>query len=141
MTWQDVISRCSQCGNPSDTHRNCSNKSCFVLFIQWSAYLSSISIITLTVIFSIHSHNCATHTKGFCSPGCQCSSTLHSSHASKFEQSSPVSNIAQSSPVAWNNGPLARGESLKFHKNRSQREKITPLNQWPPFTCEGAFST
>ncbi len=30
----DVISNCHQCGEPNDTHVNCSNKSCNLLFIQ-----------------------------------------------------------------------------------------------------------
>ena len=31
---KDVISNCHQCGEPNDTHINCSNKSCNLLFIQ-----------------------------------------------------------------------------------------------------------
>ena len=31
---KDVISNCHQCGEPNDTHVNCSNKSCNLLFIQ-----------------------------------------------------------------------------------------------------------
>lgn len=30
----DIISRCHQCGEKSDTHRNCANDSCHLLFIQ-----------------------------------------------------------------------------------------------------------
>ena len=29
-----IISKCHQCGNPADSHTNCSNNSCHVLFIQ-----------------------------------------------------------------------------------------------------------
>jgi UPF0176 protein len=29
-----VISRCHQCGNPADTHTNCANNDCHLLFIQ-----------------------------------------------------------------------------------------------------------
>jgi UPF0176 protein len=30
----EVISQCHQCGNPSDTHTNCRNEACHLLFIQ-----------------------------------------------------------------------------------------------------------
>ncbi len=30
----DVISKCHQCGKPSDTHTNCANEGCHLLFIQ-----------------------------------------------------------------------------------------------------------
>ena len=30
----DIISKCHQCQSPSDTHRNCENQSCHILFIQ-----------------------------------------------------------------------------------------------------------
>lgn len=30
----DIVSACHQCGTPSDTHRNCGNPTCHVLFIQ-----------------------------------------------------------------------------------------------------------
>ena len=31
---EDIISKCHQCGQPSDTHTNCKNDSCHLLFIQ-----------------------------------------------------------------------------------------------------------
>lgn len=31
---EDIISKCHQCGEPSDTHTNCRNDSCHLLFIQ-----------------------------------------------------------------------------------------------------------
>ena len=31
---EDVIARCHQCGNPADTHVNCANDGCHLLFIQ-----------------------------------------------------------------------------------------------------------
>ncbi len=31
---KDIISKCHQCGQPSDTHTNCKNDSCHLLFIQ-----------------------------------------------------------------------------------------------------------
>ncbi len=30
----EIIARCHQCGNPSDTHQNCANDACHLLFIQ-----------------------------------------------------------------------------------------------------------
>jgi UPF0176 protein len=30
----DVIARCHQCGKPADTHTNCANEACHLLFIQ-----------------------------------------------------------------------------------------------------------
>ena len=33
----DIISNCHQCGNPCDTHVNCKNENCNLLFIQCSA--------------------------------------------------------------------------------------------------------
>jgi UPF0176 protein len=31
---EDVVSKCHQCGQPADTHENCLNKGCHLLFIQ-----------------------------------------------------------------------------------------------------------
>lgn len=31
---EDIISKCHQCGNPADTHTNCKNDACHLLFIQ-----------------------------------------------------------------------------------------------------------
>ena len=31
---EDVISKCHQCGEPCDTHENCANEACHLLFIQ-----------------------------------------------------------------------------------------------------------
>ncbi len=45
-----IISRCHQCGQPCDTHTNCANKSCHLLFIQCP--------------------ECAEKHKGCCTPEC-----------------------------------------------------------------------
>lgn len=37
MVGEEVISRCHQCGNPCDTHTNCANEGCHLLFIQCSS--------------------------------------------------------------------------------------------------------
>lgn len=47
----DIIARCHQCGEPADTHTNCSNEACHLLFIQCE--------------------NCKTHMQGCCSPECK----------------------------------------------------------------------
>lgn len=31
---EDIISKCHQCGDPCDTHANCANEACHILFIQ-----------------------------------------------------------------------------------------------------------
>lgn len=48
---EDVIAHCHQCGQPADTHTNCQNSACHLLFIQCSA--------------------CATKYDGCCSIACQ----------------------------------------------------------------------
>ncbi|MBP6756940.1 MAG: rhodanese-related sulfurtransferase [Bacteroidia bacterium] len=47
----DVLSNCHQCGKPCDTHVNCKNDDCHLLFIQCDA--------------------CATLMNGCCTPACQ----------------------------------------------------------------------
>ena len=47
---EDVIARCHQCGQPADTHTNCKNEGCHLLFIQCDA--------------------CAAQYKGCCSREC-----------------------------------------------------------------------
>jgi UPF0176 protein len=48
---EDIIAKCHQCGNPADTHVNCVNEGCHLLFIQCS--------------------ECAAKYNGCCSTGCQ----------------------------------------------------------------------
>jgi UPF0176 protein len=52
---EEIIARCHQCGQPADTHVNCRNSGCHLLFIQCEA--------------------CAAKYEGCCSPGCQ--ETIH----------------------------------------------------------------
>ena len=47
----EIISNCHQCGNPCDTHTNCANPDCHLLFIQCQA--------------------CADKFQGCCTPACQ----------------------------------------------------------------------
>jgi UPF0176 protein len=51
----EIIARCHQCGAPADTHTNCRNSGCHLLFIQCEA--------------------CAAKYEGCCSPACQ--ETIH----------------------------------------------------------------
>ncbi len=51
----EVIAHCHQCGDPADTHTNCRNEGCHLLFIQCAA--------------------CAERYEGCCSPTCQ--ETIH----------------------------------------------------------------
>lgn len=47
----EIIAQCHQCGQPADTHTNCKNEACHLLFIQCEA--------------------CAEKYQGCCSPACQ----------------------------------------------------------------------
>ena len=40
-----VISHCHQCGNKADTHTNCANKDCHLLFIQCSDVLRNMKVV------------------------------------------------------------------------------------------------
>lgn len=51
----EIIARCHQCGRPADTHTNCRNEGCHLLFIQCP--------------------DCAAKYEGCCSPACQ--ETIH----------------------------------------------------------------
>ncbi|MBS1601836.1 MAG: rhodanese-related sulfurtransferase [Bacteroidetes bacterium] len=51
----EIIAHCHQCGKPADTHTNCRNEGCHLLFIQCA--------------------ECATQFEGCCSPACQ--ETIH----------------------------------------------------------------
>ena len=48
---EDIIAKCHQCGKPADTHTNCANEACHLLFIQCEA--------------------CKAQYEGCCSPACQ----------------------------------------------------------------------
>lgn len=47
----DIIAKCHQCGHPADTHTNCKNEACHLLFIQCQT--------------------CAVNYDGCCSPACK----------------------------------------------------------------------
>ncbi|HRD57824.1 MAG TPA: hypothetical protein PK504_07225, partial [Ferruginibacter sp.] len=39
----EIIAKCHQCGQPADTHTNCANEACHLLFIQCEACASKYS--------------------------------------------------------------------------------------------------
>lgn len=53
---EDIIASCHQCGEPADTHINCANEACHLLFIQCE--------------------NCATKFSSCCSSSCQTTNNL-----------------------------------------------------------------
>jgi UPF0176 protein len=53
---EEVISKCHQCSAPCDTHTNCANEACHLLFIQCAA--------------------CQEKTQGCCTPACQTTLSL-----------------------------------------------------------------
>jgi len=56
MVGDEVISRCHQCGSPCDTHTNCANEGCHLLFIQCTS--------------------CSEKFDGCCSAGCRITHNL-----------------------------------------------------------------
>lgn len=66
----DVIARCHQCGNPCDTHTNCANSGCHLLFIQCES--------------------CAAQYDGCCSQ--ECKDTIHLPHERQKEIRKGIKN-------------------------------------------------
>lgn len=63
---EDVIAKCHQCGKPADSHTNCKNDSCHLLFIQCQ--------------------ECAKQFDGCCSPECQGTYNLPLEEQKKLRQ-------------------------------------------------------
>jgi UPF0176 protein len=92
----EVIAHCHQCGEPADTHTNCANDACHLLFIQCPA--------------------CAEKMKGCCSEVC-----LEELHLSAEERSSLAAERKASGVKAFNKSKEGRlrpyrGESVGTHK-------------------------
>ena len=68
----DIISNCHQCGNPCDTHVNCENKACHLLFIQCD--------------------NCREKMQGCCSKECQSIYNLSFEEQKKLRKGTHNSN-------------------------------------------------
>ncbi len=62
----EVISKCHQCGKPADTHTNCKNDACHLLFIQCT--------------------DCAVAFDGCCTPACQAVYKLPAEEQEKLRQ-------------------------------------------------------
>jgi UPF0176 protein len=63
---EDIISKCHQCGKPCDTHTNCKNDSCHLLFIQCNS--------------------CATEYNGCCTPECRAIYNLPAEEQKKLRE-------------------------------------------------------
>ena len=63
---EDVIAKCHQCGQPCDTHTNCNNDSCHLLFIQCE--------------------ECAKKFEGCCTPECQTINNLPVEEQAKLRE-------------------------------------------------------
>lgn len=82
---EDVIARCHQCGNPCDTHTNCANDACHLLFIQCE--------------------ECAKKMDNCCTEECK------HIHSLPFEEQKRLRKGEENSNKKFNKG---RSESLKF---------------------------
>ncbi|MDT0538780.1 rhodanese-related sulfurtransferase [Croceitalea sp. P059] len=86
---EDVIANCHQCGNPCDTHVNCANEACHLLFIQCEA--------------------CATKMNNCCSYNCK------EIHELPFEEQKKLRKGKHASNKIFKKG---RSEVLKFKKSQ-----------------------
>ncbi len=87
---EDIISNCHQCGNPCDTHVNCANEACHLLFIQCES--------------------CATQMENCCSKEC-----IEITHLSQEEQKKLRSGKGNSNKIF----KKGRSEKLKFQKKEA----------------------
>jgi len=74
----DVISRCHQCGQPCDTHVNCANTDCHLLFIQCPS--------------------CAARMDGCCTAECQSVHALPAAEQKKLRHGHPVPHKSRLRP-------------------------------------------
>lgn len=84
---EDIISNCHQCGNPCDTHVNCANEACHLLFIQCES--------------------CAAQMENCCSEEC-----VEITHLPQEEQKRLRSGKGNSNKIF----KKGRSEKLKFQK-------------------------
>lgn len=84
---EDIISNCHQCGSPCDTHVNCANEACHLLFIQCES--------------------CASQMESCCSEEC-----VEITHLSQEEQKRLRSGKGNSNKIF----KKGRSEKLKFQK-------------------------
>ena len=91
----DIIANCHQCGSPCDTHVNCANEACHLLFIQCD--------------------NCAETMHGCCSNDCLETIQLPIEEQKRLRQGIQKGNLV------FKKG---RSEALKFQKERNVFEEI-----------------
>ena len=94
----DIIAKCHQCGSPCDTHVNCSNEACHLLFIQCDS--------------------CAEQMHGCCSDDCLDIIQL------PIEEQKRLRKGQQKGNLIFKKG---RSETLKFKKERNVFEEINPV--------------
>ncbi len=98
----DIIANCHQCGSPCDTHVNCANEACHLLFIQCD--------------------NCAENMHGCCSNECLETIQLPLEEQKKLRQGIQKGNLV------FKKG---RSETLKFQKERNIFEEIKAVKVSP----------
>ena len=97
---EDIISVCHQCGNPSDTHTNCVNDGCHLLFIQCDS--------------------CKTKMENCCSDDCQ--SVIHLS----LEEQKVIRKGNEVSNKIFKKG---RSEKLRFKQNSKKPLSLVEINK------------
>lgn len=90
----DIIACCHQCGAKADTHTNCKNDACHLLFIQCS--------------------NCATKFEGCCSEACQ-----NTTHLSVEEQASLRAGLMNGQKI-FNK---SKDHPLRKHRDEWEKER------------------
>lgn len=98
----DVIAHCHQCGTPCDTHVNCANEACHLLFIQCDA--------------------CAEQMHGCCSDDCMEIIQL------PIEEQRKLRKGVQKGNLIFKKG---KSPALKFKKERNVFEEIKPVKISP----------
>jgi UPF0176 protein len=91
----EVIAHCHQCGRPADTHTNCRNDGCHLLFIQCA--------------------DCAARHEGCCSADCQ--DTLHLSKDERLERRQAAARASGDAATGAGEGG---GLPHVFNKSRSR---------------------
>lgn len=94
----DIISQCHQCGEPCDTHVNCANEACHLLFIQCDACAEKM-------------HNC-------CSEPCVETIQLPEEEQKRLRRGIQKGNLI------FKKG---KSDALKFKKERNIFEEIKPV--------------
>ncbi|WP_340064311.1 rhodanese-related sulfurtransferase [Ascidiimonas aurantiaca] len=96
----DVIARCHQCGEPCDTHVNCANEACHLLFIQCES--------------------CAKHMNDCCSDTCKDITAL------PYEEQKALRRGKTKSNLIFKKG---RSEVLTFKNNKVKNEIVLDVKK------------